>query len=261
MTQSEGKTCDIFLSVVIPTYNEAHRLPQTLGEIFPYLNEKFSRYEVIIVDDNSPDHTATLVMKQAETVPNLRVLVQPRRFGKGASVRRGCMAAKGDYVLFMDADHSTPIQELDRMLSLLEDNHTNVIVGVRTYQEDESRLRRVVGLSLQILAHLIVFRKAVIDSQCGFKLFSKEAVSHLFPYCRINGGMLDIELFFLMHAFDVSCYYQPVHWKNKPGSRINIVRCMILDPIDLLKIRLRWALGVYIKPLLDDKQPWNISHH
>ena len=82
----------------------------------------FPSYEIIVVDDNSPDQTAALVRKRAEQVPGLQVLVQPERLGKGASVRRGCMAAQGDYVLFMDADHSTPIQEVGAMIAALQEN-------------------------------------------------------------------------------------------------------------------------------------------
>jgi dolichyl-phosphate beta-glucosyltransferase len=246
-----------FLSVIIPTFNEIHRLPQTLEEIIPYLNENFPQHEILIVDDNSPDRTADFVEKIAINVPTIELIVQPKRFGKGASVRRGCLNAKGDYVLFMDADHSTPIQELDRMIKLLEEYNSSVVVGVRTYQEDESRWRRVIGLSLQLLAHIFVFRKAVIDSQCGFKLFTREAVLSIFPYCRIDGGMLDIEIFFLIHKRGIECFYNAVHWKNKPGSRISIIKSIIFDPIDMFSIRFRDAFGIYNKPIRDERQPWN----
>ena len=245
------------LSVVIPTYNESHRLPQTLDEILPYLKARFPSSEVIVVDDNSPDGTAALMQQRAELDPILRVIVQPRRLGKGAAVRRGCMAAVGDVILFMDADHATPIHEFEGMLSLLQNRA--VVVAVRTYQEDVSRRRRIIGIVGQLLAHLIVFKNAVVDSQCGFKLFSREAAARLFPFCRVNGGMLDVELFFLMQGMGIPYSYCPVHWKNKAGSRINVFRCMLFDPIDMLKIRLRGALGVYTRPVPDRRQPWSRS--
>ena len=134
---------DRSLSVVIPTYNEAHRLPQTLDEILPYLAIHFPRNEVIVVDDNSPDGTAGLVEKRAEHVPGLKVLVQPQRLGKGAALRRGCLAASGDMILYMDADHATPITEIEGMIPMLQVH--NVVVGVRTYQENEPRWRRIIG--------------------------------------------------------------------------------------------------------------------
>jgi len=243
-----------FLSVVIPTYNESNRLPQTLVEIQPYLNEHFPRHEIIIVDDDSPDGTSAQTRALQSTYPNLVVLTQPGRIGKGAAVRRGCLAARGDCVLFMDADHATPIAEVEKMLPMLGERE--IVVGVRTYQEDESRSRRIVGLCAQLLAHIIVFRKPVIDSQCGFKLFSQRAVGKIFPYCRVNGGMLDVELFYLIHMFNVPCYYQPVHWNNKPDTRVSVLRSIFIDTFDMVKIRLVDAFGGYSKPLQPSEQPW-----
>jgi dolichyl-phosphate beta-glucosyltransferase len=233
------------LSVVLPAYNESHRLPQTLRELRAYLSGRFPAYEVLVVDDGSSDSTAALVEEQARTWPELRLLRQPRNMGKGAAVRRGCLAATGDRVLFTDADLATPIQEIESVLPHFQQRSYAAVVGVRTYQENESKWRRILGLSLQILAHLIVFEKAVIDSQCGFKCFTREAAQALFSVSRVDGGMFDVELFFLMHRLGLPVYYQPVHWVNKEGSRINILKCMLLDPFDLVAIRMRALLGRY----------------
>jgi dolichyl-phosphate beta-glucosyltransferase len=100
------------------------------------------------------------------------------------------------------------------------------------------------------MAHIIVFEKAVVDSQCGFKCFSREVAKEVFSRVRVDGGMFDVEAFFIMHRLGIPVYYQPVHWVNKAGSRINMVRCMFLDPIDLITIRLRGALGLYRKESL-----------
>jgi dolichyl-phosphate beta-glucosyltransferase len=246
------------LSIVIPTFNEKGRLPQTLREIQPYLRERFPQHEVIVVDDDSPDGTAQIARDMADQFPSLRVLVQPGRLGKGAAVRRGCLEARGQFVLFMDADHATPIEELDGLYAQLQQIGQGAAVGVRTYQENESRWRRVLGLCGQLLAHLLVFRKAVVDSQCGFKLFTREVVARVFPYCRVNGGMLDVEIFFLLHKMEVPCRYQAVHWYNKAGSQIRILRCMLVDPIEMLKIRLRDLAKVYQRPVAEQCQPWNL---
>ncbi len=247
------------LSIIIPTFKEAKRLPQTLDEIIPYLREKYPSHEVLVVDDNSPDGTGEIVEKWGEQHPSIRLITQPGKIGKGAAVRRGCLEAQGQYILFMDADHSTPIQELDNFMPVIIKPNTDVVAGVRTYQEDESRGRRIVGLLGQLFAHLVVFRKAVVDSQCGFKLFTREAVAKIFPLARINGGMLDAELFYLMHKHDISCKFLPVSWANKPDSRINVLACMIRDPIDLIRIRIRDVLGVYRRPLSSNSQPWASS--
>jgi dolichyl-phosphate beta-glucosyltransferase len=233
------------LAVVIPAYNESHRLPGTLAAIRPYLDSRFTTYEVIVVDDGSSDATPEAVEQLRTTWPNLILVRQPRNMGKGAAVRRGCLAANCDMVLFMDADLATPIEEFDSMLPLFIRGEYKAVVGVRTYQEKESKWRRVVGLVLQLMAHIIVFEKAVVDSQCGFKCFSREACREVFSRTRVDGGMFDVELFFIMHRLGIAVHYQPVHWENKAGSRINVLRCMLFDPIDLMAIRLRGALGVY----------------
>jgi dolichyl-phosphate beta-glucosyltransferase len=233
------------LAVVIPAYNESHRLPATLAAIRPYLDSRFASYEVIVVDDGSQDATPAVVQDLRGSWPNLILVRQPRNMGKGAAVRRGCLAANCDVVLYMDADLATPIEEFDSMLPLFTRGEYKAVVGVRTYQEHESKWRRIVGLILQLMAHVIVFEKAVIDSQCGFKCFSREACRELFGRSRVDGGMFDVELFFMMHRLGIAVYYQPVHWENKAGSRISVLRCMLFDPIDLIAIRLRGALGVY----------------
>jgi dolichyl-phosphate beta-glucosyltransferase len=233
------------LSVVLPAFNESHRLPATLGQIRPYLDASFDDYEVIVVDDGSSDGTPALVEELQRSWANLVLICQPRNMGKGAAVRRGCLAARCELVLFMDADLATPIQELNGMLGHFAGAQRTAVVGVRTYQENESKWRRVIGLSLQLMAHLIVFEKAVVDSQCGFKCFTRQAAQEVFSRSRVNGGMLDVELFFIMHRLGIPVYYQPVHWANKDGSRINVVRCMLFDPLDLIAIRLRGAFGMY----------------
>jgi dolichyl-phosphate beta-glucosyltransferase len=247
------------LSVVIPAYNESHRLPRTLAEIRPYLEAHFRDYEILVVDDGSTDETPELVSNRVSSWPQLRLLRQPRNLGKGAAARRGFIEARCDLVLYMDADHAVPIQELDRFLESMENKGCGMVAGVRTYQSDESKWRRIVGLSLQILTHLIVFRKAVVDSQCGFKLFRRDVLQQLAPLCRVNGGMIDVELFHLTHLYDVACYFESVHWNNKPGSRINYVRCMLFDPVDMVKIRIREAFGQYRRGLPAHRQPWAMT--
>jgi len=253
------KVCTMSVSVVIPTYKEASRLPRTLQEILPYLESHFPAHELLVVDDNSPDGTDRIVHECARLHPQVRLITQPGKLGKGAAVRRGCLEATGEYILFMDADHSTPIQELEEFMAVITHSNADAVAGVRTYQEDESRSRRIIGLLGQLLAHVLVFRKAVVDSQCGFKLFTRAAVGRLFPLARVDGGMLDVELFYLMHKQSLTCRFVPVAWDNKPGSRINILACIIRDPLDMLRIRFRDMLGVYERKIPAAEQPWAIK--
>tara|TARA_B100000315_G_C14117898_1_gene381160 strand:- start:9 stop:452 length:444 start_codon:yes stop_codon:yes gene_type:complete len=146
----------------------------------------------------------------------------------------------------MDADHSTRIEEVESFVPLLEQGH-DLVVGVRTYQDGESRSRRVMGLTFLIFAHLFVFRKAVVDSQCGFKAFTRSAAQLIFSNCRNNGGTIDVEIFYLAHKFGLNIFFAPVHWRNAPGSTITIWKCILRDPFDMLLIRLRDLLNRYSK--------------
>lgn len=234
-----------YLSIVLPAFNESHRLPATLDEIRPYLQEHYPSHEVVVVNDGSNDRTSEIVREYSADWPQLRLLEQPRNIGKGAAVRRGCLEAEGQIIAFMDADLATPINEIPKMLAHFHNGSYSAVVGVRTYQENESKWRRIVGLSLQIIAHLIVFEKAVIDSQCGFKCFDRNVAHAVFALSRIDGGMFDVEIFYIMHRIGIEIYYQPVHWLNKAGSRINFLRCMVFDIFDLFTIRINGMLGRY----------------
>lgn len=236
---------EIYLSVIIPAYNEGKRLPQTLEEVHHYLRTRDFRYEVIVASDGSKDATVEICRAWHERWPDLRVLDLPHR-GKGATVKEGCLAARGDVVLVMDADHPTPIDSLDLMFPLMADY--DMVVGVRAFQGAEGssgRMRRIIGLIQQLLAHLIVFKKSVADSQCGFKVFSKKAVKVIFERLREKGGMYDVEMFCIAHQHDIKIFSKPVKWVNKEGSTINIPRCIIFDPWSLVVIKFNDLIGKY----------------
>ena len=227
-----------YLSVVIPAYNESHRIEATLSAVQQYMEGRDYSYEVIVVDDGSRDDTVARVQALAAHWPALRVVRLPSNQGKGAAVRTGCLEATGERVLFMDADHSTRIEQIEDFLPHLE-SHFEVVTGVRAFQEGESRARRIVGLGFLMLAHLIVFQKAVVDSQCGFKCFTREAVQAIFPRTHVNGGTIDVEILYYAHRLDLPIYFQPVEWRNAPESTISPLRCLVQDPIDMIRIRLR----------------------
>lgn len=248
------------LSVVIPTYKESRRLPQTLDEIIGYLKSRFTKFEIIIVDDNSPDGTQQIVADYSSRFPEISLIVHPYKIGKGAAVRHGCMEASCDYVLFMDADHATPIEAAESFFPYLSGQSQGAVAGVRPDNPGDSRFRRMISLICKLMARVIVFgQQPVKDSQCGFKLFTPATAAKLFSFARVNGGMIDVELFYLLNKFQIACHQVPVVWKNKSGTRINFLVCMIRDPIDLLRIRWRGVTGVYKKPVPDELQPWNNS--
>ncbi|MBU3759654.1 MAG: glycosyltransferase [Candidatus Omnitrophica bacterium] len=234
----------MYLSVVIPAYNEENRLPQTLSEIRPYLDAQGYAYEVLVVDDGSLDRTVELCRNAGW--PQLRCLSGFGHEGKGACVKRGCLEARGENVLVMDADHATPIDSLSFFMPARKE--AEIVVGVRTFcgQEGASgKGRRIIGLIQQLMAHLIVFKYSVADSQCGFKLFSREAARKVFSRSRVKGGMYDVEIFLIAQKHQIPMFSQPVRWVNKEGSTINIPRCMIQDPCSLLAIRFAELMGKY----------------
>jgi dolichyl-phosphate beta-glucosyltransferase len=236
----------MFLSVVIPAYNEAKRLPQTLQEIRPYLDRQSYDYEVLIVDDGSRDPTVSLCHDVERKWKQVRCISGFGHHGKGACVKRGCLEAAGENVLIMDADHATPIEALDLFLPYRKEYEG--VVGVRSFcgQEGASgKGRRIIGLIQQLMAHVIVFKNAVADSQCGFKLFSQNACRQIFSRSQIQGGMYDVEIFLIAQKLNIPIFSQPVRWVNKDGSNVNIPRCMLLDPWSLVAIRWFEFLGKY----------------
>ena len=236
----------MYLSVVIPAYNEEKRLPETLREIRPYLDSKGCEYEVLVVDDGSSDRTVAVCQEIGSSWKQLRCVAGSGHHGKGACVKRGCLGARGENILVMDADHATPIESLDTFL--LSRKNYEAVVGVRSFcgQEGASgKGRRIIGLIQQLMAHIIVFKHSVADSQCGFKLFSKEAAQKIFSRSRVMGGMYDVEIFLIAQKHHIPMFSQPVKWVNKEGSTINIPRCMFFDPLSLLSIRFFELLGKY----------------
>lgn len=235
------------LTVLIPAFNEEKRLPQTLEEIRPFLDEKIRNYEVLVVDDGSSDKTEEVVSRYAQRWPQLRCLSGNPHQGKGACVKRGCLQAQGDSILVMDADHAIKITNAEEMIRA-RDKGYDVVAGTRFFTGEEGEYgvgRRIIGLAQLLLAHMIVFRKPVTDSQCGFKLFSKKSAEQIFKRTVIRGAMYDVEALFLAQKFGFSIYAQPVIWANKPGSTNSVSFCVFTSPFDLLLIRILDLFGKY----------------
>jgi len=237
------------LSIVIPSYQETARLGRTLGEILPFLDQHYPDFELLIVDDPGKDGSYTEIEARFASDKRIQLLKQPQRLGKGAAVKRGLTQSCGGVVLFMDADHTTPITEVTHFISQVQSPDYPLIVGgVRAYQEDENKNRRIIGLCAQLLFHVVIFSKAVPDSQCGFKLFTRAAIDKIIPLSKTDSGMIDAELFFLAQRLDVKCRFEPVRWTNKAGSKISVLKCIFVDAAEIFKIRIRAIFGRYHFP-------------
>lgn len=235
------------LSIVIPAYNEKVRIESTLEAIIGFLEERGIDGEVIVADDGSDDGTAESVESLGHG-DRLRVIRLGENRGKGAAVRAGMLAAKGDYILMSDADLSTPIEDIDRLLSHVKGDY-DIAVGSRQLAgaqliRRQGLIRQTVGLAFGSLTRMIV-RTGVIDTQCGFKCFRSDAANRLFSRMRINGYCFDIELLAVARLWGMRVKEVPVRWENKEGSKVNVIRDLPRVTREILKIRLNLGRGLY----------------
>ena len=245
------------LSVVIPAYNEEKRLPRMLQDTVDYLRARnmedssFS-FEVIVVDDGSKDSTAQLTINFAQSHPEVRLLRQPYNMGKGAAVQAGCLHARGRMMLMADADGATKISEL-RLLQakydeLYQYNQCVVVVGSRAHvnglsKADRTFIRNILGKSFHTLIWLTGVR-GIKDTQCGFKLFSREAARWLFPNQHIQRWCFDPELLVIARKKNMDIAEIPVEWHEIEGSKMKVTS-MINMALDLLTIAICYNLGIW----------------
>lgn len=234
-------------SVVVPAYNEERRLPPTLQRIAAHLKQVPGPTEIIVVDDGSRDATASTIDQISALIPpnvQLRLLRHERNLGKGAAVRDGCLAARGQYVLFTDADLATPIEEASKLYAALDEGY-DVAIGCRLHptgedQRDSQPLyRRALGHLYHFLVGLLVLR-GIPDTQCGFKAFTLQAAHILFRAQHLNSIVFDTEVLFLAQRHRFRVAQIPVSWSNVGGSRMRVTLGHALRVFgDLISIRLR----------------------
>jgi dolichyl-phosphate beta-glucosyltransferase len=235
-----------FLSIVVPAYNEEVRIIPTIGAIASHVSGLGFPWELIVSDDGSQDQTAELVTELA--FANLRLLQAPQNQGKGAAVRRGMLAARGRYVLFDDADNSTPIEELEKLLRKVDQEDYDVAVGSRAAEgageAKKSLVRRTMSGGLRwIVRH--IFRIGVRDTQCGFKMFTHEAAQRLHSAQTIEGFSFDLEILYLASKLGYKIAEVPVAWIDAPGSKLDPTKEAQRFLRDLVKIKMRDLRGGY----------------
>ena len=235
------------VSLVIPAFNEAARIQDSLCNIAEYLKNKAFASEILVVDDGSTDETAALV--QHLDFPSLRLIRNDRNRGKGYSVRNGVLSASGDFVLFSDADLSTPIEELDRLLAAALNEKADVVVGSRGLdrrfiQKHQSAVRETGGRLFNVMVRVLLGLD-IHDTQCGFKLFRRASVQPAFQKQTIDGFGFDPELLFLMSRQGLKILELPVRWRHVEGSKIRFLRDGVRMLTDLLRIRWNYLTGKY----------------
>ncbi len=239
------------LSIVVPAYNEEQRLSPTLDRIFAYLDQTPGRsVEVVVVNDGSKDGTAKLVEARQKTEPRLRLVENPGNRGKGYSVRHGMSAAVGEWRLMTDADLSAPIEELDKLIDAAAKAKARVAVGSRALDRSlvgvhQSHLREFSGRFFNLVMRLITGLKFK-DTQCGFKLYHRDAAALIFPRQQIDGFGFDAEDLFIARKLGIPSIEVPVRWNNVEGTKVSLVLGM--KPFaDLLSIRWYSLAGRYRK--------------
>ncbi len=234
------------VSVVIPAYNESDRILPTIGAISAYMSARAEPWELIVADDGSRDDTVAVL--EALGLVNMRVLRTSQNGGKGKAVRRGVMAAQGHYVLFADADQSTPIEQFDELLTQMQRGQYDIVIGSRAHLDADatkkSVLRQTLSRGLNLLVRTIS-RIDVKDTQCGFKLFTIDAARDLFSRQQLNGFSFDLELLFLASRLNYRTLEVPVDWVDAPGSKVDATKVSIEFIRDLAKIRWNDVRGVY----------------
>ena len=235
-------------SIVLPAYNESERIAATLGKIFAYAERNGWKCEVIVVNDGSQDDTAEIVRQSAAEHPNLSLLENPGNRGKGYSVRNGMLHARGDILLFSDADLSSPIGEAEKLLTAIKSG-ADVAIGSRWLKTElqiqrQPLYRQLFGRIFNLLLRMVLGLKFK-DTQCGFKAFTRGAAQCLFPLQRIERWAFDPELLYLAKRFRLSVQEVPVEWSHREGTRIHPLRDGIRMFWEVLKIRWNALSGKY----------------
>jgi dolichyl-phosphate beta-glucosyltransferase len=238
----------VHLSVIIPAFNEERRLPGTLRSVVDYLCGRPYRSEVIVVDDGSSDGTSKATRQLDSAIP-VRLYGHPdgANHGKGASVKRGMLEAAGEYRLFMDADNSTTVDQIEGFWPRLEGG-CDVAIGSRVIAgahvaEHQPWYRELAGRSGNWVIRAFAV-PGIMDTQVGFKMFTRRSAETVFPRLTINRWGFDVEVLAIarLHGFQV-CEL-PVRWNNSPGSKVGL-SAYVGVLTEVLRIRRNLRAGVY----------------
>ncbi len=235
-----------YLSIVIPAYNEEVRIVPTIGAVASHVSGLGFPWELLIADDGSKDSTVKLCQELG--FANLRVLIADKNGGKGMAVHRGMLAARGKYILFDDADNSTPIEEVSRLLRKLDTEGYDIAVGSRAaagaQEANKGFVRQTMSNGLRAI-NRYVMRIPVQDTQCGFKMFTRDAAQRLYQAQTIMGFSFDLEILFLASKLGYKIAEVPVAWVDAPGSKLDTRKEAQRFLKDLYRIKINELRGVY----------------
>ena len=233
------------ISLVIPAYNEEKLIVSSIKNILTYMLKNKYNFEVIVIDDGSKDKTKEKI-KSIKNKHLKLISYKPNR-GKGHAVKTGMLAAKGDLLLFLDADLSTPIEEIEKFIPLTK--KYDVVIASRALKESKIKVhqpffREFIGKVFNKMVQLLAVW-GIKDTQCGFKMFTKKAANIIFKRQRIHGWAFDVELLFLAKKYRLKIKEMPVTWINEGDSRVSPIKSSIQMFIQILKINLNNIRGYY----------------
>ncbi|RKP08482.1 nucleotide-diphospho-sugar transferase [Thamnocephalis sphaerospora] len=250
----------VTLSVVVPAYNEEERLPLMLDETVGFLDQRKKSqpdftYEILVVDDGSRDRTSEMALEYAKKHENehIRVLTLAANRGKGGAVAEGMLRARGERLLFADADGATKfadIEGLESELAKLSSDGLGVVVGSRAHMVrtdavvKRSAIRNFLMHSFHQLLYVLGVRE-IKDTQCGFKLFTRSAARSIFRNVHVEGWIFDVEVLLIAMHCGIPIGEVPVTWHEIDGSKVSLLRDSIRMALDLFTIRLNYLLGVW----------------
>lgn len=231
------------ISIIVAAYNEEKRIIPSLFAIRDFCAAANMDYEIIVVDDGSTDDTRRVAKEKIPQIPRLNVIGYDTNMGKGHALRTGVLASKGDFVLLTDADLSTPIEELSKLLHLIHNKACDIAIGSRALAlsqilKKQPWWRQSMGKFFNKIVKTLVIDE-FDDTQCGFKLFSGESARTLFKEARVNRFAYDVEILALARKHGYRVREVPIVWVNSPQSKVNPLTDSVQMFFDLLKIRAR----------------------
>jgi len=237
----------VFLSVIVPAYNEENRIETTLQSISSFLSKRQYTYEIIVVNDGSIDGTVDIISRLLTEIPRLRLIGNKVNKGKGWAVKLGMLDAKGEIRLFMDADNSTTADQVERMFPYFE-NGVDVVIGSRRVKGSviavhQSIFRERLGQLFNLIVR-IINGLDMQDTQAGFKAFSSFAVDKIFPMQTIYEWAFDQELLVIAEQLGLQVKEVPITWSNDPMSHLRF-KSMSKMLFDVIKVRINLWSGMY----------------
>jgi dolichyl-phosphate beta-glucosyltransferase len=236
------------LSIIVPAYNEAERLPPTLVKLHQFLQRQPLRWEIVVVDDGSKDNTCAIVETAQQSIPNLRLLRQTPNRGKGAAVRMGMLGARGQLRVMCDADCSMPPDEIARLILPITQCEAPISIASRYAEGAKTEPQPFYRVLWSRLCNKVIQRSlvpGVKDTQCGFKAFTAEAARDLFRRATIDGWAFDLEILALARKEGYAIAEVGVEWTDDKRSKINPLKDMWKVIREALVIRKNLRTGVY----------------